>query len=138
MQSGSPIEDKACSSTSALDSWIINLGQLNVYLNNIAAHAATCKAYQGKIDSFPDDMMLIVEQACYGMASIIAYQCYGCNEQMSYATSTKTASPEGNKYWTCNLAAVWGQMATGGSFNNRRVNEYSRLTCNVKEVVCQH
>ena len=117
MQSGSPVEDKACSSTSASDSRIINLGQLNVYLNKIAAHAATCKAYQGKIDSFPDDMLLIVEQARYGMASIIAYQCCGCNEQISFATSTKIASPEGNKYWTCNLAAVWGQMATGGGFN---------------------
>ena len=117
MQSGSPVKDKSCSSTSASDSRIINLGQLNVYLNKIAAHAATCKAYQGKIDSFPDDMLLIVEQARYGMASIIAYQCCGCNEHIPFATSTKIASPESNKYWTCNLAAVWGQMATGGGFN---------------------
>ena len=77
LQSGSLVEDKACNSTSALDSRIINLGQLNVYLNNIDAHAATCKAYQDKIDSFPDNMMLIVEQACYRMVSIIAYQCCG-------------------------------------------------------------
>ena len=45
LQSGSQVEDKSCSSTSATDSWIINLGQLNLYLNNIAAHAATCKPY---------------------------------------------------------------------------------------------
>ena len=58
-----------------------------------------------------------MEQACYGMASIIAYQCCGCNEQISFATSTKVTSPEDNKYWSCNLAAVCGQMATGGRFN---------------------
>ena len=65
-----------------------------------------------------NDMMLIMEQARYGMASIIAYQCCGCNEQISFATSTKITSPEGNKYWNCNLAAVWGQMATGGGLIN--------------------
>ena len=47
-----------------------------------------------------NDIMLIVEQARYGMVSIIAYQCCGCDEQISFAISTKTASPEGNKYWT--------------------------------------
>ena len=24
----------------------------------------------------------------------------------------------GGKYWSCNLAAIWGQMATGGGFNH--------------------
>ena len=62
-------------------------------------------------------MMLIMEQACYRMASIIAYQCCGCNEQISFATSIKVTSPEDNKYLSCNLATVWGQMATGGGFN---------------------
>ena len=26
--------------------------------------------------------------------------------------------PGRNRYWTCNLAAVWGQMATGGGYND--------------------
>ena len=51
------------------------------------------------------------------MASIIAYRCCGCGDQISLATSTKVISPEGNKYWSINLAAVWGQMATGGGYN---------------------
>ena len=106
-----------CSSTIATDSRIINLGQLNDHLNKIAVHAATCEPYQNKIDSFPNDMMLIMEQARYGMASIIAYRCCGCGDQISLATSTKVISPEGNKYWSINLAAVWGQMATGGGYN---------------------
>ena len=61
---------------------------------------------------------------CYKMCALASdqgwlrhCQCCGCNEQISFTTSTKTTSPEGNKYWSCNLAAVWGQMATGGGFN---------------------
>ena len=36
---------------------------------------------------------------------------------MSFSTSTKVAGSKGNQYCTCNLAAVWGQMVTGGGFN---------------------
>ena len=36
---------------------------------------------------------------------------------MSFPTSTKVSGPIGN-YWTTNLAAVWGQMATGGGLNS--------------------
>ena len=116
-QNGGQLEDKTCSSTNSTDSRIINLGQLNDYLNKIAVHTATCEAYQKIIDSFPNDMLLIMEQAHYGMVSIIAYQCCGCGNQISFATSTKVTSPDGNKYWSCNLVAVWGQMATGGGHN---------------------
>ena len=105
--------------TSSRDSRIVNLGQLNNYLNKIAVHTATCEAYQNKIGSSPNEMTLIMEEACYGMASILAYQCCGCGNQISFASSTKITSPEGNKYWTCNLAAVWGQMATGGGYKNQ-------------------
>ena len=86
-------------------------------MNKIAVHAATCDAYRNKIDSSPNEMLLIMEQARYGMASIIAYQCCGCGDKISFSACTKVISPEGNKYWTCNLAAVWGQMATGGGYN---------------------
>jgi len=65
------LEDETCSSTITTDSQIINLGQLNDHLNKIAVHAAKCQACQNKMD-FSNDMMLITEQARYGMASIIA------------------------------------------------------------------
>ena len=29
-------------------------------------------------------------------------------------TSSKTKGISGGRYWECNLAAVWGQMVTGG------------------------
>ena len=62
--------------------------------------------------------MLIGEQARYGMASILAYKCSGCGQNISFATSTRVNTPCGGKYWSCNLAAIWGQMATGGGFNH--------------------
>ena len=114
---GSDQSDNKVCLTSSTDSCIVNLGQLNNYLNKIAVHAATCEAYQNRIGSSPNEMTLIMEEARYGMASILAYQCCGCGNQISFASSTKVTSPEGNKYWTCNLAAVWGQMATGGGYN---------------------
>ena len=42
----------------------------------------------------------------------------GCGENISFATSSKVDIPSSRKYWSCNVAAVWGQMATGGSFNH--------------------
>ena len=46
---------------------------------------------------------------------------------MSFTSSTKVTSPWGNKYWTCNLAAVWGQMATGGGYNTKLEESMSIL-----------
>ena len=63
-------------------------------------------------------MILTCEQARYGLASIIAYHCLGCGQKISFATSTRVSSLEGSHYWTCNLAAVWGQMATGGGYSD--------------------
>ena len=105
-----------CHSTSASDSRIINLEQLNKYLNRVSAHAATCVAYQNE-SAVANDMMVLVEQTRYGLESIIAYQCCGCGQRISFCTSPKVTSPEGKKCWSCNLATIWGQMATGGGFN---------------------
>ena len=62
--------------------------------------------------------MLIGEKGRYGLASILAYKCSGCGQTISFATSTRVNIPSGGKYWSCNVAAVWGQMATGGGFNH--------------------
>ena len=50
-------------------------------------------------------------------ASILSWKCTICEHEMSFSTSTKLAGSKGNQYWTSNLAAVWGQMVTGGGFN---------------------
>jgi len=99
------------------DSRIINLGQLNFQLNKVSYHAATSEAYKNNIHC-NHHMILTFEQARHGLASIIVYHCLGCGQSIQFATSTRISSPEGNRYWTCNLAAVWGQMATGGGYND--------------------
>ena len=46
------------------DSRIINIGLLNEHLKEVAAHAATCNAYQSKVQSLSlEDTMVIGEQA---------------------------------------------------------------------------
>ena len=42
----------------------------------------------------------------------------GCGKNISFTTSSRVDIPSSGKYWSCNMAAVWGQMATGGSFNH--------------------
>ena len=62
--------------------------------------------------------MLIGKAAPYGMASILAYKCSGCGKNISFTMSSKIDIPSSEKYWTCNVAAVWGKNAAGGGFNH--------------------
>ena len=66
-------------------------------------------------------MILTCEQACYGLASIIAYHCLGCGEKISFATSTRVSSLEGSHYWTFNLGAFWGKIVTEGGYSDLQV-----------------
>ena len=34
--------------------------------------------------------------------------------EFQFSTSSRVKGMSGGHYWECNLAAVWGQMATGG------------------------
>ena len=52
------------------------------------------------------------------VGSVLSYKCRGCEETISFATSTKIKIFSGHNYWSCNIAAIWGQMATGGGFNH--------------------
>ena len=80
---------------------------------------SSCNAYQSKVQSlFLEDTVLTGEQARYGMASILAYKCSGCSQKISFAASTRVNTSCGGKYWSCNLATIWGQMATRGGFNH--------------------
>ena len=49
-----------------------------------------------------------------GLASIISAKCSGCQTEMAFPTSSKVDSQSGSQQWECNVAAVWGQMATEG------------------------
>ena len=52
-----------------------------------------------------------------GLASIIACRCSKCNFNIPLTTSEKVPGPKGKIQWEINLAAVWGQMSTGGGFS---------------------
>ena len=60
--------------------WIISLGQLDHYLNKVAAHAVVCKAYQNRIDSFALPLASCHVEVHYRMAlvEITINQWYNC------------------------------------------------------------
>ena len=59
-------------------------------------------------------MVLVGERHREGFCSILTSRCTGCQKEFTFSTSTKVKPSSGNQHWECNLAAVWGQMATGG------------------------
>ena len=82
---------------------IINLDKLQEYINHLTVHGAQCGG----------DIVLTGETRA-GLASIISTHCSKCNYTIPLETSRKVKGPKGNHRWECNLAAVWGQMTTGG------------------------
>ena len=46
--------------------------------------------------------------------SVLSAKCSGCRMEVAFSTSSKVSGLSGGKRWECNLAAVWGQMSTGG------------------------
>ena len=53
-----------------------------------------------------------------GLASILTGQCSVCKHSIVLETSPKVKDPQMYCRWECNLAAVWGQMATGGGHSH--------------------
>ena len=51
---------------------------------------------------------------CEGLASIMSSRCSTCSHTITLETADKVKDPRGYSRSECNLAAVWGQMATGG------------------------
>lgn len=82
---------------------IVNLEQLQGYVNSLTIHAAQCG---GNI--------IISGEKRHGLASIISTQCSKCGSSIYLTTCHKVKGPRGYQRWECNLAAVWGQMTTGG------------------------
>ena len=87
---------------------IINLDKLQSHLSAISRHAANCHSCQAA-----KGVVLIGEKYRAGFASILTSRCTGCNKQFLFPTTSKISGMTGGQYWEINLAAVWGQMATG-------------------------
>ena len=88
---------------------IINLDKLQSHLSTISRHAATCHYCQ----TSKGEILLAGEKYRAGFASILTSCCTGCNKKFSFPTTSKVSGMTGGQYWETNLAAVWGQMATG-------------------------
>ena len=84
---------------------IINLEKLAPFIASISTHSKMCQL--GTISPTGETYR-------GGLASIISEKCSGCQTEMAFPTSSKVASQSGSQRWECNVAAVWGQMATGG------------------------
>lgn len=77
--------------------------KLQESISILTAHAAKCG---------PD--IVLEGEKRDGLASIISAKCLKCREIFCLETSQKIKGPNGYLRWECNLAAVWGQMCTGG------------------------
>ncbi len=86
---------------------IINIDKLKIYTDSLTAHSARC-----------DGRITLSGETRDGLASILMGHCSTCNHSMTLETSQKVKGPRGYKRWECNLAAVWGQMTTGGGHTN--------------------
>ena len=54
------------------------------------------------------------EQFRDGLVSVLTAQCKGCGTKSAFPKSSKVNCKGARQSRKCNLAAVWGQMATGG------------------------
>ena len=99
---------------------IINLQQLASHISDITAHAASCSKC---FNSQDEAITLIGERNRQGLASILVARCNGCDMEFPFATSSKVyCLPDGSSRWESNLAAVWGQMSTGGGYSPLQEN----------------
>ena len=82
---------------------IINLDKLQHYMDTLSAHAKNCKGH-----------VILSGEIKHGLASILNAECTLCSCSITFETSRKVKGPRNYSQWECNLAAVWGEMMTGG------------------------
>ena len=82
---------------------IINMDRLLEYTDNLTEPSRTC---EGSIT--------LIGENRNGLASVLASQCSKCNRKIILEPSKKVKDPNNYSRWEYNLAAVWGQMVTGG------------------------
>ena len=100
-----------CSTNALEGSRIINLQQLASFVKDISSHSKSC--LMGNIS-------LIGETYRNGMASVLSAKCSSCRMEIAFSTSQKFEGVGSGKRWECNVAAVWGQMSTGGGHAHLR------------------
>lgn len=86
---------------------IINIDKLKQYVNDLTLHSARCGG------SFT-----LSCETRQGLASILTGHCTLCKHSINLETSRKVKGPRQYQRWEYNLAAVWGQMVTGGGHSH--------------------
>ena len=77
--------------------------RLQQYMHDLNEHATKCEG-----------PVVLTGEVREGLASIMSSRCSTCSHTITLETADKVKGPRGYSRWECNLAAVWGQMATGG------------------------
>ncbi len=83
-------------------SQVISLKTLRQYSQDISRHSSSC-----------DGSVILDQEKRAGIASVLKGDCTSCGKTVTLQTSEKVKGPKGYYRWETNLAAVWGQMATG-------------------------
>ena len=89
---------------------IVNIEQLGKYIEELSSHVAQCEENTGSV--------ALLGEKRDGLASIVSTECTGCGYKINLETSPKVKGPSGYNCWEVNLAAVWGQMSTGGGHSS--------------------
>ena len=79
----------------------MNMDKLQQYTDDVTEHTSRCEG------------SIIQEKARSGLASTLTGHCSSCDHTIQLETSKKVKGPRGYMRYESNLAAVWGQMATG-------------------------
>ena len=82
---------------------VINLDKLQQYTDDLVNHSSRCKG-----------SIRLTGETRDGLASILSGYCSTCQHTITFETTKKVKGPRGYRRWESNLAAVWGQMCTGG------------------------
>ncbi len=101
-ESGSQENGSQDNSKHLTGSRIMDLEQLQKFIEIMNTHSAVC---EGSVTLNHEDRA--------GLASILSGHCEKCNQNVRLETSNKVKGPRGYHWFECNLATVWGQMATG-------------------------
>ena len=81
--------------------------RLQTYMHELNEHPTHCKG-----------SVVLAGEVREGLASILSCHCSTCGYTITLETAKKVRGPRGYSRWECNLAAVWGQMVTGGGHSH--------------------
>ena len=76
-------------------SCIINIAQLQQYVNELAAHTTQCGGG-----------IVLMAETKEGLASILSSRCTKCSHEIVLGTSPKIKGPKGYQRWECSLSTV--------------------------------